>query len=79
MGQGTTLWVRLDPQIGQFFYEEKINKKIQKILPSTRCLLTLLNLYNNSCTAVVGPYTYFKSSITDQLAKLKQNIMQKGP
>lgn len=42
-------------------------------------MLTLLNLYNNSCTAVVGPYTYFKSSITDQLAKLKQNIMQKGP
>ena len=24
-------------------------------------------------------YTYFKLSITDQLAKLMQNIMQKGP
>ena len=26
MGHGTTSWVRLDPQIGQFLYEEKINK-----------------------------------------------------
>lgn len=26
MGQGTTLWVRLDPQIGQLSYEEKIKK-----------------------------------------------------